>query len=369
MFDSFKGFRRAKGAASVNSGVNAAGVAAPTQLPPAEVRVDAEDLIALRRNARLLSLPGRRAAGSVLAGNHRSRLRGRGMDYLESRHYQPGDDVRSMDWRVTARAGRPHVKVYHEERERPVVLLVDFNPSMFFGTRGSFKSVTAARAAALLGWAAIARGDRVGALLFNGEHRELAPRGGRRGVMALIEALIAAGEPTHGLAVNAAGGMAEALLRLRRVAHPGSLVYLISDFYGIDGAQGDCARHLAQLRRHCELIAYQVVDPLEMAPPPAGRYRVGDRDQRSAVLDTRSLAGRGAYQQYLQQHHREVRALTADQGIPLLQLRTEQEVATQLAAQFTGQTGGLDADQQAGDLAAPDVGSGAVQARQTEAAS
>lgn len=307
------------------SGIVAGGI------PPAEVRVDAEDLIALRRSAKSLSLPGRRAAGSILAGNHRSRLRGRGMDYLESRHYQPGDDVRSMDWRVTARAGRPHVKVYHEERERPVVLLVDFNPSMFFGTRGSFKSVTAARAAALLGWAAVGRGDRIGALLFNGEHRELAPRGGRRGMMALIEALTAAGDPAYGLTANTAVGMADALQRLRRVAHPGSLVYLISDFYGVDGADGECARHLAQLRRHCDVIACQVVDPLEMAPPPAGRYGVGDRNHRSGVLDTRSLAGRGAYQQYLQQHHREVRSLTSEQGISLLQLHTEDDIAAQLA--------------------------------------
>jgi uncharacterized protein (DUF58 family) len=301
------------------------------QLPPAEVRVDVDDLIALRRSARSLSLPGRRAPGSILAGNHRSPLRGRGMDYLESRHYQPGDDVRSMDWRVTARAGQPHVKVYHEERERPVVLMVDFNPSMFFGTRGSFKSVTAARAAALLAWAAIGRGDRVGGLLFNGEHRELPPRGGRRGVMALIEALISSGDPDYGLSTDPAAGMADALHRLRRVAHPGSLIYLISDFYAIDGADGDCARHLLQLRRHCDVIACQVVDPLEMAPPPAGRYGVGDRDNRAGVLDTRSLAGRSAYQQYLQQHHHEVRVLTADQGVSLLQLHTEDDVATQLA--------------------------------------
>ena len=298
---------------------------------PAEVRVDVNDLIALRRSAKSLSLPARRAAGSILAGGHRSRIRGRGMDYLESRHYQAGDDVRSMDWRITARAGHPHVKVYHEERERPVVMLVDFNPSMFFGSRGSFKSVTAARAAALLGWVAVARGDRIGALLFNGGHRELVPRGGRRGAMALMGALAEAGDPRQGLQHSApANGLAEALLRLRRVAHPGSLVYLISDFYGIDGADGDCARHLAHLRRHCELVAYQVVDPLELTPPPAGRYGISDGGGHSMLLDTRSLAGRGAYQQYLSQHHREVRQLASEQGVPLSQLRTDEDLIGQL---------------------------------------
>jgi len=302
----------------------------PGQTPPPEVRVDTDDLIALRRSAKSLSLPLRRAAGSILAGNHRSAIRGRGMDYLESRHYQPGDDVRSMDWRVTARAGRPHVKIYHQERERPVVALVDFSPSMFFGTRGSFKSVTAARAAALLGWAAIGRGDRIGALLFNGEHRELPPRGGRRGAMALMGALVEAGDPASGLQSATSADMADALLRLRRVAHTGSLVYLISDFYGIDGVDGDCARHLAQLQRHCELVACQVVDPLELAPPPAGRYGISDGRAQSAVLDTRSLAGRGAYQQYLADHHRQVRELTEERGIPLVQLRTDEDVVGQL---------------------------------------
>jgi uncharacterized protein (DUF58 family) len=307
----------------------AASIPASGVLPP-EVRVDADDLLAQRQQARALAQPARRPVGSVLAGSHSSHIRGRGMDYLESRHYQAGDDVRAMDWRVTARVGRPHVKVYHEERERPVVVMVDFNASMFFGTRGSFKSVTAARAASLLGWAAIGRGDRIGALLFNGEHRELAPRGGRRGAMALIGALTEAGNPEYGLNAETSGGMAEALLRLRRVARPGSLVYVISDFYSIDGADGDVARHLARLHRHSELVACQVVDPLELAPPPAGRYGISDGRAQSAVLDTRSLAGRGAYQQYLADHHRQVRELTEERGIPLVQLRTDEDVVGQL---------------------------------------
>lgn len=129
------------------------------QLPPAmdsSAKVDARDLIGLRHEARALSLGSRRPVASALAGPHDSRFRGRGMDYRESRHYQPGDDIRNMDWRVTARAGRPHTKVYQAERERPVVVLADFGATLFFGTRGTFKSVAAARTAALIAWAAVA---------------------------------------------------------------------------------------------------------------------------------------------------------------------------------------------------------------------
>jgi len=296
---------------------------------PSDVRVDAEDLVAQRAAVRGLSLPGRRPAGSLLAGDHRTRLRGRGMDYLESRHYQAGDDIRNMDWRVTARAGRPHTKVYQAERERPVVVLVDFHPSMFFATRGCFKSVAAARAAALIGWTALASGDRIGALLFNGSHHELVPRGGRRGVSRLIRTLVETGtppSPDDGASRLAVSPLSEALVRLRRVARPGSLVYLLSDFHAADP---ESAPHLLRLSQHCELVAVQVMDPLELAPPPPGRYGVSD-GHRDAVLDTRHPAGRGAYEAFLVRHHRRVCSLTREQGIPLLPLRTDREIWPQL---------------------------------------
>jgi uncharacterized protein (DUF58 family) len=293
------------------------------------VRVSVEDLIGLRRRVEGLRLRRGRPSHSTITGAHRSRFRGRGMDYLESRHYQAGDDIRNMDWRVTARAGRPHVKLYEEERERPVVVLVDLGPSMFFGTRGAFKSVVAARLAALLGWAAIANHDRIGALLFNGEHHELQPAGGRHSIMRLIRALVLAGDPASGLSRPAdPGALSKALARLRRVARPGSLVFLISDFYSMDGESG---RHLAQLHRHSDLVACHVADPLEVAPPPAGRYGVTD-GSRTALLDTRSQPGRKAYLDHLERHRAEIMGLTTERGIPLIRFSTEDDPAARLAA-------------------------------------
>ena len=287
------------------------------------VHVSSDELIRLRLRARNFPLDRRRPVRSVIAGTHTSRFRGRGMDYQESRNYQPGDDIRSMDWRVTARSGLAHVKLYREERERPVVLMIDLGPGMFFATRGAFKSVIAARAAALLGWAAVANGDRVGALLFNGRHRELRPLGGQRGVLRLIRELVAVTDPVQGTSAPAnANHLNEALLRLRRVVRPGSLIFMLSDFYAIDA---DTRRHLQRLRLHNDVVACRIVDALEGEPPPPGRYAMTD-GVHNGVFDTRTAARRRAYGRYFAEHHRRLHKLLQDCAIPLLRLATTDDV-------------------------------------------
>ncbi len=247
-----------------------------------------QDLIELQRHAGKIELTHVRSARTRLTGNHLSRFRGRGMDYQESRAYQPGDDIRSMDWRVTARTGTAHTKLYQEERERPIFLFLDLNPSMFFGSRCALKSVAAARAAALISWAALEHGDRVGAMLFNGTHCDVQPRGGTNGVLRLIRHVVDHTDPRAG--VNAPwhpGALNAALRRLRRVSRPGSLIVLLSDFYGIDEESGN---HLLHLRQHSDVVAVQIVDPLEVTPPVAGRYGVtnggvlGPESRRPAPL-------------------------------------------------------------------------------------
>jgi len=290
------------------------------------VRGSREELLQLRHSARDLPLDNRKAATSVISGAHASRFRGRGMDYLESRGYQPGDDIRSMDWRVTARSGRPHIKVYQEERERPIVVMLDLGPGMFFATRGAFKSVVAARAAALIGWAAVGNGDRIGALLFNGGHHELRPLGGSRGALRLIRTLVEMTDPARapdGRTDRVNGQhLNDALTRLRRVARPGSLVFLLSDFYGCDT---ETRRHLQFLRKHNDVISLQIVDTLEVAPPPPGHYAISD-GRHSGLLDTRSPARRQAYLDYFAGHHRNVRELMTQCAIPLQQLATTDTV-------------------------------------------
>ncbi len=302
----------------------------PALNPATQVGID--ELIALRLKARKINLYRKQTALAQLAGNHASRFRGRGMDYQESRIYQPGDDIRSMDWRVTARTGRPHTKLYQEERERPVVVCVDLNPSMFFASRGALKSVVASRAASLIGWATISHGDRIGALLFNGEHHELPPRGGKHGVLRLIRQLVAQSDPLENLKYPPhPQGLNVALARLRRVSRPGSLIFLLSDFYGIDEETGN---HLMRLRQHNDMVAIQLLDALELEPPLPARYSVSDGRQQG-ILDTRSARARKAYRDFFSQHHRSVQDLMRSRAIPLLQMSTEDDIASTLQCGFT----------------------------------
>ena len=216
------------------------------------------------------------------------------MEFDESRVYQPGDDPRNMDWRVTARAGTPHVKLFREERERPVWLLVDQGPSMRFGTRVAFKSVVAARVAALLGWAASDRGDRVGGLVFDeSNHLERRPAARGAGLLPLLDRLASPPE-------NAAGGhasLAEAAGHLARLVRPGSLVAVVSDF--ADFGQ-DPGGWLAQLAFGTELLLILIHDPIESAAPPAGRYPVLT-GLRRGILDLTGTSARDAYHDHFEQ--------------------------------------------------------------------
>ncbi len=281
------------------------------------VRVSPAELIGLREESRRLDLTPRGKVLATRSGGHLSRFRGRGMEFDESRIYAPGDDPRNMDWKVTARSGKPHVKLYREERERPVWLLVDLGASMRFGTRSAFKSVAAARAAALLAWAATERGDRVGGLIFDEtRHYQQPPAPRTRGLLPLLNALaqppLAGGDGGH-------GGLTGAAAHLTRLVRPGSLVFLISDFLDVFG---DPAVWLARLAEHSEVVLIHVVDPVEMMAPPAGRYPVSDGVRR-AFLDTTRAALRGAYARRFADHAAWMDALARRNRVHRLQLRTD----------------------------------------------
>ncbi|MFT4060598.1 MAG: DUF58 domain-containing protein [Legionella sp.] len=260
------------------------------------VVAELSELIDLRRHAHSVHY---QPEGKVLrAGNHLSKLRGRGMDFSEARNYQAGDEIRHMEWRVTARTGKPHVKIYQEERERPVVLLVDFNPSMIFGTRVAFKSVVAARLAAILAWTVIKQGDRVGGLLFSAaEHSEFTPRGRDLGVLPLLAALSNYTHQSEAQREAVPRALSDALIRLRRVAKPGSILVLISDFYSMDT---ECEKHLSRLRYHNDILAYHICDRIELAPPKPQQYAITN-GQQEILLDTRVRSVNTAYEHYCQQ--------------------------------------------------------------------
>ncbi len=197
-------------------------------------------------------------------GGHVSRRLGRGLDFAEVRAYTPGDDVRLIDWKVTARSGLTHTKLFNEERERPVQLVIDYRAGMRFATEGMFKSVMAARLAALVGWQVLERGDRIGGQVFADDwHRELRPRLGRRSLLRLFEAVAAA---QRTVPAPVPGGFAAMLRRLRHGARTGSEIWLFSDFQGFD----ETARLLlGTLSRRLGLVAVHVVDQLDRELPEA----------------------------------------------------------------------------------------------------
>ncbi len=262
------------------------------------VRVSKTDLIALNRQAEQLSLKTARIR-SQQGGQYLSPFKGRGMEFDEARPYQSGDDVRTLDWRVTARTGKPHTKLFREERERSVLFWVDYRAPMFFATRGCFKSVMAARAAALLSWNAVQHGDQLGGLVFSEtHHQEMRPQRGKKGALHFIQHLVDHPAWTEKTSNNNREEAArQALIRLRRVAHPGSLIFLISDFR----AMGEVAeQHLGQLARHNDVVLVFIYDAFEKALPPAGLYRISN-GTREISLDTTSKALCEDYQYKFQQ--------------------------------------------------------------------
>lgn len=284
------------------------------------IHLTAAELIALRPRCQALRLPMRQAAASALAGAYRSRFRGRGVDFLESRNYLPGDDIRNMDWRVTARTGKAHTKVFQEERERPVLIVLDASPSLYFGTRQRLKSVAAGQMAAAIAWAAIRRGDRVGGFLFApGRHRELRPAGGRRGAMRMIQGLVDWLVPGQPESVETEP-MSVALERVRHTVRPGSLVVIISDFFRMDE---DCNRHLSRLRQHNDVIGCQVLDAAEYRLPE-GRYPISDGEQ-ATLLDMGQRESRGRYDAMVSSHLEEPRRMFRKHQCGWLVLNTDDD--------------------------------------------
>ncbi len=262
--------------------------------------ISAQSLIKLRMQANQLPLD----SGKIHAkqgGAYLSSFKGRGMEFDESRIYQAGDDIRNMDWRVTARTGTAHTKVFREERERPILLCLDINPSMMFATRNKFKAVIATEIATLIAWNSEKNNDRVGGLIFSAdEHVEIKPRRGKTAVLDFIRHCTkhpgwAVASKTAASEKNNKRDMASAIMRLQRVTHPGSLIFMLSDFREMDEK---ALSHLANISRHNDVILIKITDPIETELPVSGNYRLTD-GIKELQLQTSS---KKIKKQYKQQH-------------------------------------------------------------------
>lgn len=285
-------------------------------------------LRSLEGPARGLSFLPRQPAQSVLNGRHASRLRGRGLNFEELRDYLPGDDVRAIDWKVTARTGAPHVRVMTEERDRPALLVVDQRMSMFFGTRHNMKSVTAAEAAAMTAFRILDQGDRVGGIVFGDEVlAEIRPQRSRAALNRFLTALADASALLHAEAPNVTPiGLTQVLRSVARIARRNHLIVVLSDFDGIDT---ETERVVAALARHNDLILVPVTDPSAGELPPGLRLIVTD-GALQAEIDTGSAGARQGLAEMSRGRIREVLDWQRRFGVAILPLSAGEETLPQM---------------------------------------
>lgn len=273
---------------------------------------DFNDLISYKNQKRDKMQSARRKVSGAQSGNHHSPFRGQGLDFDAVREYVPGDDIRNIDWRVTARTGSPHLKLFREEKQRHTIICVDMNASMRFGTRNTFKSVQAARAASLLGWRALDHQDRLSGCFFGDVAEGLqyfTSKRARQGLCTMLKILTDPPQEHHQVSLETP------LQHIYRVVHPGSLIYVISDFMNIS---------LPRINQACDFVFISINDPADQVLVPAGV--IGFCGQEKVFINTDSVKGRKSYTDQWEENRRELNAFTDRYKIPLISLSTESDI-------------------------------------------
>jgi len=293
------------------------------------VYVQFDELVRLQHKASGFSFLPKQPVHSILSGRHTSKLRGRGLNFEELRNYLPGDDTRNIDWKVTARTRTPYVRVYTEEKDRTVWLLIDQRVNMFFGSKQRMKSVVAAEMAAISAWRVLNVGDRVGALVFNdSEISVVPPHRSRERVMQILKQVVEKNQALNaGTNVKPESGkLNEALKQVSLLARHDCLVCLITD---ADGINSETRRHITRLAEHNDVLTAFIYDPLEKDIPAAGRLRFADSEgQLEADTSNRKL--RTAFQNEFEQKLEWIQSASRRFSIPVLPLQTTSPVSEQI---------------------------------------
>lgn len=299
-------------------------------MPSVDNRVYAQlpDLVRLQHEAYGFSFLPEQPLSSVLAGRHNSRLRGRGLNFEELRHYRNGDDIRTLDWKVTHRTRKPHVRVYTEERERSTIMLIDQRRSMFFGSVEKMKSVIAAELAAITGWRTLAVGDRIGAVVFNDERIvQIKPQRNRNTLLRILRQVL---EFNHALGSGNTEGFNEqqldhALREVELLIGHDNLLTLISDLSGWD--QGTI-RSITRIARHNDVISSLIYDPMEKDLPDARPWVVSDGALQIQIRPEATL--RDQFSQSFQNRVDYLQSELQKYKVPVLPLDTVEPVQKQL---------------------------------------
>ena len=283
--------------------------------------VDFQHLASFQLAAKHLPLEKNRKAISFLNGPYKTQIRGRGMEFEDVRQYQPGDDIRNIDWRVSARTGKAHSKVFHEEREKPVFIVVDQRAQMFFASSTAMKSVLAADLAAYIAWAAKHKGDRVGALIFNDNtQQDIRPRNQRKTVLQILHHLSEYNQQLSGFNEHAKRSINDALLELKRVAKPGSQLFIISDFADLDAKSEHLLHDLA---KHSEVVALQTLDKLDKELPSQGIYKASN-GSANIVFNAGKKSTREQYHQAFSKQQDFIQQSLGKYQIPLIPIYTHE---------------------------------------------
>ncbi len=292
-------------------------------------------LLDQRHVAKALELHQQSKSRLGMSGSHLSKAKGRGVDFEEHRAYQAGDDIRSIDWRVTARTGRPFTKIFREERERPVIIGIDQSHHMYFGSKVSFKSVVAAEVAAILCWMTVDNGDRVGGVVYSDNQSELVkPRRGKRSALHFLSLLadynyqlLEQHKPNKEQTDNNShSSLRDSLKHIYQIARPGSTIYLISDFSEMDEV---CLQYIQQLSLHNNLSCIFIYDSLEAELPRPGLYSITNGDELDTI-DTYSASVRASYQSAFTTKFKQLKSDLNNIKVPLISIRTDQLVLEQL---------------------------------------
>ena len=281
-----------------------------------------DELVQLRSKAAKGKLPFKHKVKSPASGDYLSSFRGHGMEFDEVRQYIIGDDIRKIDWRITAKIGKPHIKLFKEERMLNLLLCVDMNKTMQFGTRSTFKSVQAARCAAILGWCANSNGDNVGACLFgNSLEKEifLRPKRSRSSIWQMLKALSHTKKKTDN---NLCIPLSQPIEFLYKTTQSGSVVFIISDFMNIDD---NFQQQLCYLARRCKVVLISVNDPSDMNIISAGNIVFASNSQQKIHIATDDKNGQKSYHQEWENNRKRLKQITNDLGINIISISTDRD--------------------------------------------
>ncbi len=293
-----------------------------------------DDLVAFRFHVKQKKLAHQNNLMSSSFGNHHALRKGRGMTFSEVRQYQAGDDIRHIDWRVTARTQKPHTKVFIEEHERPIIVVTEQTPALFFGSQERLKINQALNVSAILSWVALNQNERVGGLSFNQHHHQwIAPKRSQATLLTnLQKAIQLQSEIQRPEALNHALFWQNTLKKLSQVVKPGSKIFLVGDLLQLSQTSRG---YLQKLRRHNDIVALHIVDPLEKSLPNLGWLSLTATQHRSTeqslTLDSFNSDTRAWYAQRYQTLWQHAFKQFTLLNIPLLEIASDQNPVEQLS--------------------------------------